>query len=195
MRSTEGGRGDTIPPRIEPETGKVAEDEVQTDPLYPGDVLEEDERRPGDLDDVARPGPEVARGVDPELASGHGKRLAGGAPADEVHSGSLLTAPPFRCRLDVVVPRHGRPVLGQHVPAPGVYLHLADRPDLAGTLQAQVHGTDPAAQGKAVQDHSGAVFPGKFSDSGFLAIRAWNSAHSGGGVNCMASPAADSYTA
>jgi hypothetical protein len=151
MRRTERGCGDTIPPRIEPEAGKVAEDICQTGPDELGDVLDEDERRPAGFDGVPEGGPEPAGVSGAELAAGRRMGLTGESAAGEVDPGSGLTVPPFRERVKVIVLRDVRPAHGQHAPAPGIDLHLGGDPDPPGPLQAQVQAADPAAEGHGCQ--------------------------------------------
>lgn len=151
MRCTERGRGDTIPPRIEPETGKPAEDIPQTGAYEPWDVLDDDERRLDGFEDSGESGPEPPVVGGAALVPCLAVRLAGDPAGDEVDAGSGFTGPPIGEGADVVMQGRARPARGQHRAAPGVDLSLAGDADAAGALKTEIETAYTAAKGQSVK--------------------------------------------
>lgn len=87
VRGTHVGRSNSDPLRIEPELGKIGEDNVETSPSECSNVLGEDAPGAGLVDDPLVLGPEAAAlpGFDPRALARVGDVLAGEAANDEIH--------------------------------------------------------------------------------------------------------------
>jgi hypothetical protein len=85
-----GGCGEHTPLRIEPESGKIFEDERKTADtslrVDPNRILQEDESRSHLIGNASDLGPEPAGIVNTGPESGDGPRLAGEPGSDEIHS-------------------------------------------------------------------------------------------------------------
>ena len=86
VRCASLGRGVQTPLRIEPEVGKVGEDERQPCPNKSGDVLQEDESRSHVTDEPSDGRPEPPVIVNTEPLTRTRERLAGEAGSDEIHA-------------------------------------------------------------------------------------------------------------
>jgi hypothetical protein len=91
-----GGCGEQTPFRIEPEVGKILEDEREASGSLGGvevrDVLQEDEARSHVSDDPGDVGPEPSGIVNSTAQTGSGPRLAREPCADEIHGPSPRAA-------------------------------------------------------------------------------------------------------
>lgn len=138
-------RPDQTPLRIEPERGKVGEDDVKSQPKVSCDVLEENERRVALRDDACDVGPEVSLVVDSELLAGDGEGLAGVARSDEIHA----TAPAFAVEGREIVP-HRREIQGR-------FLHPIHEDGRCEAVPLDVaHGATPSGQSEIDAADAGA---------------------------------------
>jgi hypothetical protein len=80
-----GGCAETAPLRIEPESGKVPQNDVESSRGQGRDVLEERQRRRDFFEDACDVRPEPSFVGEPEPLTGIGPRLAGEPASDEVH--------------------------------------------------------------------------------------------------------------
>jgi hypothetical protein len=137
---THGARGDHTPLCIEPESAKVVEDDSERGRVAPEkrcDVLDEDVGRSNSGNNIPHPRPSPAFVVDTKSEAGWGEGLAGEPAGDDVDGRSNSASPPVDSGSDIVMPRHSRPVIGQHAPAERIKLYLTDSGH-ARALKAQL---------------------------------------------------------
>lgn len=155
LRRANGGRAETRPLCIEPESGKVPQHDIESSNGQGRDVLKERQRRddlgedPGDL----RPEPPVVLGA--AASAGAGEGLAGEAGSDEIHAAAPraaiegLDVVPDRSLIQALVfhPRHedGR--------RKGVPLDIAHSPVAASEREAapELEPAGACAQSKSSQ--------------------------------------------
>jgi hypothetical protein len=129
--SDEAGAGSVLKP------SEVAENIGEAEFEQTGHVLTDDPGGAERGDDCGHGWPEPPVVGLRQAATRLADRLTGESADDSVNSGSWFGSPPFNGGGDVVMPRHLRPVFGQHAPAPFVFLDLADAGH-AGTVETEV---------------------------------------------------------
>jgi len=125
VRGADGGSGYAVPLRVIPARGQVSEYVAKSPLKETWDVLQQHPCGSYVANDVHERRPEVPLVLSAELATRKAEGLAGESSGDQVNSGSGSCGPPVRGCADVVMPRHLRPVLGQHAPAEFVFFDLA----------------------------------------------------------------------
>lgn len=145
---TEATRRYNIPPDIEPELGKIAEDDRNCFSVakQADHVLDDDVSGSNSGDDIAHPGPSPPLVPDTRTEAGIGERLAGRSTRDDVDGRSNSPSPPLSGGSDVVMSWHLRPVLSKDAAAVLVELHLADGGH-PSPLQTELKATDSSEQG------------------------------------------------
>lgn len=150
MRRTDLGCGEQTPLRIEPESGKVLENDVESQPKVSWDILKEHERRAALSDDARDVRPEVAGVVGAASLAGDGEGLAGIPRADEID-------PPIPCTTVEGVQvrpdrswsqgcvRHAR---DQNRGGECFPLHETDRARRHGKSDSEVEAADSGAEGE-----------------------------------------------
>jgi hypothetical protein len=154
--STDGGRGEQVPFRIEPEVGQVPENRSQSGNSEPWDVLQQDEvwshltQNPGDV------GPDPPLVLDAASNAGLRERLTRETGRDEIHSAAPRSAVegrdvvPDRSRIQGLV-RHPRHEDGRRM---GVPLDVTHSPVPAGPedeLEAELNPSGPGTHGEATK--------------------------------------------
>jgi hypothetical protein len=128
---------------MEPEAVKVGEDDPKGSSIANEscNVLHDDVAGSYSAYNCREVGPHPSFVVDAELESFFGERLAGEPTADEIDGRSNSAGPPSSCGADVIVARHLRPVLLEHLAAVGVDLDLPDNGH-AGAFEAKLEAAD-----------------------------------------------------
>lgn len=136
------------PLRIEPQRGKVSEDDIESPNKEGCDVLHEDVPGSNLANDAREVNPEsAALAADPGSFPGVADVLAGEAASDEIHDSTPRATVeggdirPDRCRMKPAVFRTRRQDCG----GIGFVFHAADRASDSGALKSQV---EPAPTGK-----------------------------------------------
>jgi hypothetical protein len=131
------------------ESAEVSNNVVDAEGEQTGHILADDPFGTEVSDDLGhgRPQPPIVllRALKTCLAD----RLTRESPCDNIDGRSNSASPPLDSGSDIVMPRHLRPVFGQHPPAELVDFHLADDGH-ARALQAQLEAADPAEEGQHI---------------------------------------------
>lgn len=146
VRRSGVGRSKQTPLRMEPEAGKVRENDVESQSKVSCDILKENEGRVGLFDDSRDVRPQVALVLDAESLARDRERLAGVACSDEIHS----AAP--RSSVERSKVRPDRSAIHRRVFHPGhengrsegFPLDVANTPRPSG--QPEVDASDPGAE-------------------------------------------------
>jgi hypothetical protein len=142
VRCAHVGRAEIDPLRIEPEAGKVGEDDVEALGAEPGDVLEDAPLGFDLSDDAGALGPEPPRIVGPKSSASERDRLAGEAAAED-RDARRLTMPDL---LDGSESPRVRPVMSEDATAPRIHLGLPRDRAEARTFKPEFEAADAGEQ-------------------------------------------------
>lgn len=153
VRGTNGGSWETVPFRIEPEAGQVAQNSAEEAASGPamsrigtaeeaGDIFSHHPAGPSLANNAGELAPEVALVGAAEPLARKGVRLAGEAAAEHIHSGNS-----GGCDVSYVMKPPGvGPMLGEYPACKFVLLGLPEGVEGAGHFQAQFQPADAAEQ-------------------------------------------------